>query len=343
MVRYDWGNGSKAEYQGPRPIHNISTDQYTELLAHAKEFYDYHDPAKTAIIQLVSSRIEENDSLLQPWQDNSCHHMHCFVRIIMPDGNLYSIGAEPDGRGFRSNFIQNATTTVDGSICQFDFDEFRSYKTDMMVTSIPITPDTANAVLSHISDIQRHIRFCFMYQNCSTVAGGIMQMAGIEMPERKFVLSYFFSIIAPDLTKIPFIGPVIGRVYGVALSYFSFIWNYHPDVQRVLSFTATIILYIPKKICVVFFNTIILLGGCTYGGDLPEHFEEQPLDDHTDLRPKNFSRLFRSFTDLFNDEICYVSHIQFIVNWQKEQSTTRVHIHSDKPFLRVMPQFGTRV
>lgn len=324
-----------------RPIHRLTSQENQDLLDHANKFFNtnpnpHPEIPKTAVLQIVSHLDPSNDLIPAIYERSPAYcFVHYSLRVIV-NGEVYSFGIEHDRQYADPILVRSLVSTSQGHMKQIDYEEFRSYKRNQFVTSIPISVDQANHVFQKVQDLET-ARFCFVHQNCCSMTTSFVEDLGYSLPERQYLPFYLLSFIIPDFTKLPVVGFIIAKICEVAKIVFTWIKDHTPDLIKTgISFTVTVILYIPKKITTFACNLLILsLGGFHNRLPLPDETESEVVT--ATLQPKRMSALISSFSDMFNDDIPTVFHSQLMVDWQESQDSTVYYEHNHNPRLCVNP------
>ncbi len=333
------------------PVYQLSQAEYQRTLQMARRFYETNQEVdvgvpKDCVIQFVTSpsrrlcatKTIENTPANRNLIENI--NSHVIMRIIQPNGDVYSFGLEMPAESqeflFHGGAMDRFMATVPAKVNMAgDYEEFRSFD-ERIVTGIPLTQGRANGII-HLMNTMGSIQFQFMRQNCSNLMRTVIQEAGYPPIDNRVKGGSVLVGIIPNAEHWPVIGPVIGLVKSVTTPVFNFFSNWTPEcIKTLLSFVWTVITYIPHKIGVVIVNLIQLkLGGGKQLYPLPEGVKEDEFYDNR--RIINFSRSIRSFWDIFKDETTVAYHSKQVIDWQKQQRSTFSEQYSGRPKLVVVP------
>jgi hypothetical protein len=219
-------NRDRAEYERIYPVAQLNEDGYKALAAHAQGFWSDKQPeidpgiAKPCILQVVTTG---RNRLPDMWlAKNFREHFpeHAGVRVIMPNGDVYSFGTElprPDERflACREHYMGSGLANLPVP----DYEEPRN-SDDRSIVAVPISPERAEQILDFVSRANKGIPFNFARQNCVRFAEVSLRLAGVTMSAR---VSYTELIghIVPRLSDIPYLGKIITLVSGVASKIFA--------------------------------------------------------------------------------------------------------------------------
>jgi len=264
------------------------------------------------------------------------------MRLVAPNGDVYSFGMEMPAESQEflwENMMAKLIGTVTARINKAgDYEEFRPHE-GRLVTSIPLTAQRADNIIDLVNQ-SGDIRFNFLRQNCSQLMTLVLKLAGYEVPTKTTAKEFFVDML-PDVKHIPFVGPVLDKVNQVYQSISHAGESITPaPIQNVFSFGKDIIFYIPKKIATVAINLLIrCLGGGKMLHALPEGVEDEELYT-TNNRFLNFSRVIRSWTDIFKEQTQEIFHSKYFIDWQKQQRSTFIQPANSKQGLAIVPPIG---
>jgi hypothetical protein len=332
-------------------ISRLESNERQRVLAHAKKFYETNPEVdqgvpKDWVVQFHASPSRQFVSSIPPLPDHPLLdnlvrnlNTHVGIRLIGPGGEVYSFGIEMpmDSQNFLwedglAKFLGTVTATVNKT---GDYEEFRPHPLGTYVTGIPLTSQRAGNILNLINRLGS-VRFNFLGQNCLNLAVIVLKEAGYHLDTRTTVKDTLYDML-PSVKHIPLIGPVIELVNQIFLKVFSAISFITPEcIKNIVTCVTDVVLFIPRKIGTVAINLFIRhFGGATMLHALPEGVEEEEIYDAG--RFLNFSRLIRSWTDLFKEQTQTVYHSKYFVEWQKEQKSTFHQPPSNLPKLSIVP------
>lgn len=339
------------------PVYQLNPDEYQRTLQTARRFYETNAEvdvgvAKDCVIQFVTSpsrrlcatKTVEDTPANQNLIENI--NSHVIMRLIMPNGDVYSFGLEMPAESqeflFNGGSMDRFMATVPAKVNKAgDYEEFRQFD-ERIVTGIPLTQARANGIIQMMNNMG-DIQFQFMRQNCSNLMRTVIQEAGYDPVDNRINGGSVLFGIIPNGEHWPVIGPVIGLVKSVTTPVFNFLGSWTPEfVKSALSFVWSVITYVPHKIGIVLVNLIQLkLGGGKMLYPLPEGVQEDEFYDNR--RIINFSRNIRSFWDMFKDETTVAYHSKHVIDWQKQQRSTFTEQYNGRPKLVVVPPVDTTV
>jgi hypothetical protein len=213
-----------------------------------------------------------------------------------------------------------------------DYEEFRQHE-GRSVTSIPLTSARCQNILDFISDTnQKHIRFQFMRQNCSTLAREVLQRSGYDVDNRTHGTTLIYETL-PNLNQLPKVGPWVSKIEEAK----NRVWMASPQlIKSSVDLTKTAVLFIPKKTGTVLFNLLAWkMGAGTMTQPLPKEMEDENL--YNKKKIQNFSSVIRSPTDLFKDETSVIYHSKYFIDWQEKQKSTFIEQYQGAPKLAIVP------
>ena len=330
------------------PIFQVTPEQHHKVLEHAREFYKTNPERdigipKDCVIQFFSSPRRESlipgfspfwkKVINNPLLDNLHRNIptHVGVRLFFPDGKVYSVGVHmaPDQQEqLLSNFFSNYLKTGDAKIPMLDYEEYRQHE-GRMVTSIPLTSERAMKILDRVDDLNsKQMRLQYMRQNCSQFVLEAVQLAGYDVDTRTTGLDVLASSL-PSLNQIPLVAKVCSATEKL--------WKNLPAlITKPIEFTAYVISYVPRKIGIILTNLLALkMGGAKQTTPLQQGLEDEEFYDKRQIQ--SFSKLIRSWKDIFKEETNAVYHTKYFLDWQKEQKSTFIEPYSGRPKLTLIP------
>lgn len=339
------------------PVYQLSQPEYQRTLAMARRFYETNPEVdvgipKDCVIQFVTSpsrRLCASKTIEDtPANQNLIENInsHVIMRLILPNGDVYSFGLEMPAESqeflFHGGAMDRFMATVPAKVNKAgDYEEFRQFD-ERIVTGIPLTQARADGIIRMMNNMG-DIQFQFMRQNCSNLMRTVIQEAGYEPIDNRVNGGSVLIGVIPNGEHWPVIGPVIGLIKSVTTPVFNCIGDWTPEfVKSVASFVWSVITYIPHKIGIVIVNLIQLkLGGGKQLYPLPEGVQEDEFYDNR--RIINFSRSIRSFWDMFKDETTVAYHSKQVIDWQRQQRSTFSEQYNGRPKLVVVPPAATTV
>ncbi len=333
------------------PIHRLNPIEYQSVLNQARRFYETNDEVdvgtpKDCVVQFMTSPSRRLCSTLDieeaPLLENFAENInaHIVMRLILPNGDVYSFGLEMPAESqeflFNNGTLTRFMATVPAKVNKAgDYEEFRSFH-ERHVTGIPLTSHRANHILQMLNQME-DVPFQFFRQNCSNLMRVVMRESGYTPVDNRTTLAESLWSALPNGDQLPYIGPVIGAIQSVTNPIFNFFNNWTPDcIKTGLFYLKAIVMYIPGKIGNFGLNLLILyLGGREKLYPLKEGVQEDEFyDTH---RFVNFSSLIRSFWDMFSDETTVLYHSKHFIQWQKQQRSTFTREYTGRPELVIVP------
>lgn len=327
-------------------IYQLSPEEYQRTLAFARRFYETNPEVdvgipKDCVLQYMTTSRKTIFAVADAGDEDhylnviSNAPIHVVVRLIMPDGKLYSCGIEvtAEGQEFMNN---NFFATVPAKVNKGgDYEEFREFD-KRIVTCIPLTNARAEGIINELNEMGT-IQFQYGRQNCSVLMRLVMRGAGYEPVNNQRSIASILIDSLPNLEHLPKIGPLIAKVQTVTTPIFKCIHNLIPKcVKVVFSTLKAVVLFIPGKIGNFVLNLLQLkLGAGKMLYPLPAGTAEDEFYDQRRLI--NFSSSIRSFWDMFKDETSTIYHSKPIIDWQKKQKSTFIEPYSGSPKLVVVP------
>ncbi len=333
------------------PIHRVSPEEYREILALARHFYETNPEvdqgvAKECVIQfatspsrrLCASRTIDN----VPKNKNLIANLntHVVMRLIFPNGDLYSFGLEMPAESQEFLFGKAPMATVPARINKAgDYEEFREFE-KRIVTGIPLTAARANGIIQMLNNMG-DVRFQFMRQNCSNLMRTVLQEVGYQPINNRMTAIDVLWGSVPNLEHLPVLGPIVAKIQLVTTPIFKCIGKITPQcIKTISSYISTAIWFIPKRIAIFLVNVIQwYLGGSEMLYPLEPGVSEDEFYDNR--RIIHFSRNIRSFWDLFKEETSIAYHSKQIIEWQKSQRSTFTEPYRGQPKLVILPSQAT--
>lgn len=330
-------------YDKPYSVYELTPAENAELITLAKKFYENNperDPGvtKDCVVQFFTApRIRKglpDHPLLENLHRNDFVHMS--MRLIK-EGKVYSFGLElpPEEANFvLSDLSSTFLATADAKISMLDYEEFRDHPKGMWVTSVPLSSQRAQNILSLVENLSHEqLRFNFLKQNCSALMHQVLQCAGYEVDIRTTGKAVLWEAL-PSLNQLPVIGGVVGKVEQCAQR----VWDALPACfTTALTFTRNVVMYIPDKIGTILTHLLIYkLGGAKKMTPLKDGVPEDEFYDKKGFH--NFSSVIRSWTDFFKDETSAVNHSKYFIDWQKQQASTFHEPKGTLPRMAILPR-----
>lgn len=250
---------------------------------------------------------------------------HVGLRLIDPSGKVYSLGYETPSWEMKYK-QQKIVGNYHVEISSLDYDEFTKFK-NRRVTSIPITSDQMKLALDRAEMYtQMKLRFNRIHQNCATYVTDIMRAAQLYTPPIACNLRDFFWDFIID---IPVIGTVLDKIKKVVVAIFELL-----SAIPIIGYVFDGFMYVANKILTVMANLLILSFGGSKGSKPHPDVPEDTLDNSQRLT--YFSRLIKSWKDLFKEDRDLIFSPKRMVDWQLKQPNTFIHPY-EGPKLYIAP------
>jgi hypothetical protein len=279
------------------------------------------------VLQVISTnRIQSKD-----WKTENlvkAYPEHATYRLITEDGKVYSFGFQMEQDEEAEVFSDSSypfpltfTKTTKTRITTPDYEEPRPFK-QKRITSVPITNERLESICRFVADENDGtLSFNFIRQNCATLGREVLKRAGVSTPER-WTLGFGLSQLLPNLERVPYVGKplkyVAGIISAIAEKIFAVIAAITPSIVQ------EGIYFIPRKISTLLANTFV----CLIGGrlsSLKEPLQDDVRDDLENTQKfTRFSRLIRTLSDFFRDDLSMVDAHLCLIDWQMKQKTTKI-------------------
>lgn len=326
------------------PVANMDPEDYDACLKEAQAFWNTNPEPdagkpKRCIFQVVTTNRKHSEywateNLAKAWPE------HATYRVIKPaaDGTIqvYSFGFQMEKSEEDEIFHDKSypfpltfTKTTQSKIATPDYEESRQFY-KKRITSLTMTDERADSILKSVEDLNAGggVRFNFIHQNCSTLGVLLLKLAGVVTLPVRWTLGYGLGTLLPDWEKIPVVGAplavVIGAIKSVAHKFFAALWSVTPNmVQEVVCF-------LPRKISTLLCNTLVAF----MGGNLASASVKKAEDTENELDNREkftcFSRLLRTVSDWFREDVSDVQPHLTLIDWQMNQQTTRIAYYENQ-------------
>lgn len=318
------------------PVTKLSQQEMDKLLTHAKHFDTHstsvldHSSIKGAI-QFVTHPDLAFD---QPYLQNLNAQMktHCGIRLITPDGDVYSFGF---GGDFQEHLLKNQSSqclaTINGQPKILDYLEFQKY-TQRLVTTIPLTQKQTEEILNQLNFYRANgVRFNILKQNCVRFGTHLLKFADISLDTRVSLIRTAWRSL-PNVEHFPLVGNVLGSVKKNGQKVWQVIAAKIPSfIKQIFAHIAAFILYIPHQLITCLLNFgLIMLGGKMGSANSSLELEQ----GHCSGQIENFDTLV---SNLFDSQAAYVHHSSIFIQWQLNQTSTEVYQYSGQPSMNLLP------
>lgn len=280
------------KYDAPFHVYELEPSLVARIQQHAQVFSA--DPQKDHVLQICTSlgklSAKANSILKAVGRKMASHYA---LRVLTPDGKLYSLGLRRDLGQQEEVGLATALGRVKGVVAMNDFDELRPHS-GRYITSIPITSEQAAKILH-----TKAYEFDYLDANCVKHTVNCLQIAQVPV-EAKVPLEKCINDIALSFfKKIPLIGGVVRTLSKLTAML--------PELPKPLT-------WLPNKILALFKNALIWSLGWTTSSALV---------------PKRSI----SAAELLDEELSNLHYPRALMRWQKQQPTTSCHSYTGKPEL----------
>lgn len=328
------------------PIAKLSSIEMQKVLNKAllcdKENQNPQD--LTAVIQFVSHpRPIFKTNLLKNL--NSQIPVHCGIRVISSNGDVYStgFGSTLDEDHYNSG-PWKFLGSINGQPTNIDYEEFRMHE-GRITTSIAVTQEAIEKILTRLNAYRDNgIRFNILKQNCMKLGTHILSYAGYKLDIKVSLGSMFYRCL-PDLNQIPLIGKPLKNVYNWSSNFCIKISSLIPlVVKNIFNIIANTFFYLPRKCSTVLKNILVYTLGGKIGSPSIVNNSSQLYDPEIGIDPgydpeeedclEDFKCLLGS---LFDDHASDINHSSIFINWQLNQPSTEVHPYGRQPSMKILP------
>lgn len=319
-------------YHFNEPFHVFELDKATlsKLQAYAQIFYygQAPNPAANYILQICTSTgvlCTKQGALLKKIGEKLASHYA--IRVITPQGEVYSFGLRRDIGELEFVDMSNALGKVKGRIAMNDYDELRPHS-GRYVTTVPITQEAANTILQGVMATNTGIpSFDYFDANCVELAERTLATAGVHVTTTEPLEGCLHDVAVAIFKNIPCLGAAVRKVRQVAKALFSNIPKVPVAVKTGYSFVASLVFFVPNKLLALCKNIFVWKMGWTC---------QSPA-----LAAIRTTRSI-SVVDFFNENLSNIRYPRHLLRWQKRQPTTYCHEYKGRPELALIPSDLTR-
>lgn len=294
------------------PIDLLDAKEYSALTEHAATFWNSYPEVdvgskKPCVLQFFTS---QTDQVTRNWLTEGildCAAKHVGMRLVDSDGRLYSFGVEvtQEFREFLKASSCPDTATGYSKIVIPDYTEHQHFDR-RFVTSIPLTTDRLEKIVSYIESINHGIGtpFCILRPNCMSFALKVLELGGVTMGGSMTVVEVV-QIALPRFEKVTASMSICKKIWGAVSAIFTAVCPPIIFVARSISFIASKTTNLVVNLALMYFSVTNRMGT---GGPFPK----------------------RSFRDLFADVI--IDHSVQLVRWQRALNHgTKCYFYKGKP------------
>ena len=216
FVHRDW-----SDYDRIYPVATLNRAGVRAAMAHAEKFWGEGqseiDPGteKPCVLQVLTTGREWEGLPKAWWSQNLRKHYpkHTSLRLILPDGSLYSFGAKMglQDEAFLCSPEHHLGTGL-STVPTPDYEESRK-SDDRTMIALPLSSERAGRILDFASEANKGISFNFARQNCVRFADVVLRLAGVRMtsqvPLGRLLLGTFPSLKVSD---VPYVGKGLAAI-----------------------------------------------------------------------------------------------------------------------------------
>ncbi len=324
-----WGFVPKGRFEGFEAFAQITPEALKTVVDHGKTFWspeqqkDRNGNERNCVIQVTANFKSRMGLPRTGWAKNAIETFnHIGIRVIDPNGKVYSFGYEMTDENNRATF--KSFKTFCGSANALgawpDFDVLRPFE-DCNVTTAAISEEGFNKVKKFIEE-NKGCRFNSIKQNCAKHVSLACKEVDIDIPIYQDAFEYLGGAL-PSLSQIPVIGKPLSWVAKVvscvARAIFKVIQFITPEIIK-LPFRA-----VWKSCKTVAGSLLALILGANKMKPRDPTDPRNQEDVIDPARMSSFSKVFRSWKDLFNPDISRVASSKKVMDWQRAQRTNAVH------------------
>lgn len=209
FVHQDW-----TEYDRLYPIAKLNEVGIRATMAHAQKFWGENQPEidpgveKPCVVQVMTTGRDWESLPNAWWANNLREHLpkHTSVRLMTPDGSLYSFGAK---MGLQTDAFLCAAGhhrlgTGVATVPTPDYEESRR-SDDRTMVALPLSEERAKQILTFANEANKGFSFNFLRQNCVRFADIVMKLSGVKMSSH-LSIEQFIADCLPRVSDIPYVG-----------------------------------------------------------------------------------------------------------------------------------------
>ena len=302
-----------------KPVDRLSSKEMNDLLTYAKRYKKTLDEPVLGsdkikgVIQFVTHpKTTFKHPILQ--NANAQMNVHCGIRLIMPNGDIYSFGF---GGDFQEHLLKKDPThcvaSINGQPKNFDYMEFQKFE-QRIETTIPLDEAQAETLLNQLNIYREHgVRFNVLKQNCVRFGTHLLHLVNIDVNTRVSLLTTFWRGL-PNIEHLPIIGTPLGSLKKISQRVYQTVDARIPSiVKQIFAQLSFLALYLPHKLATILIN----LGLIAIGGKMASFNSSLDPEKSSKLgQLENFDTLVSS---VFDDQSTDVYHSSIFINWQLNQ------------------------
>ncbi len=316
-------------FSKPFCVDELPIEYVTKLQEYSKTFYSAKNPdpspdvKKPYVLQICTSTgvlfRDSNRFLRGLFRKLATHYG---IRIITPNGEVYSFGYRRDVGERAYLRLATALGQVKGRIALNDFEESRPHD-GRYITTIPLSESAARIALNDIVETNERVpSFDWLHDNCIELTMRHLRFAGVNVQTQTPLEICIQDLMSGVVKNIPTVGPVIARISRVAKNVFNKLPTLPAPVRQLRDIVVSVIFYVPAKIgAIAKYIFVWAMGWTTASPTL------------ACVKP---GRSF-SIRHALNESYSNVHYPRKLLRWQKQQSTTHCHEYKGVPTFAVLP------
>ncbi|WP_068469518.1 hypothetical protein [Candidatus Protochlamydia phocaeensis] len=320
-----------------KPVAKLSEQEMARLLEHAGSFEADEQKGreasfpKDAVIQVFSHPRPMSE---KGWLKNLNAQVpvHCGIRIITKDGNVYSTGFGSTLTEDKYNTgLNKFLGTINGQPTIMDYEEFRPHE-GRITTSIPVSSEQAQNILDQLNGYRENtIRFNILKQNCMKLGTNVLGMAGVNLNLRMPLDAMLYRAL-PDLPGKP-IHSLKNRVNKLNAAIDK---RVPTAVKKAFDVLGKIVWFVPTKFGALLKNLLALSLGGHIGSPIKRNQADNSVKAELEEK-ENLEGFKRLVGSLFDEEASDIQHSSIFINWQLNQKSTVVHQYTGQPSMSILP------
>ncbi len=312
-------------FSQPFCVDELSQEYVKKVQEYAKGFYTEQNPDPTPdvqkpyVLQICTSTgvlfRDRNVFIRGLFKKLATHYG---IRIITPEGKVYSFGYRRDV-GERA-YVRTSTALgqVLGRVALNDFEESKPHD-GRYITTLPLSEEAFRKAIQDVVDLNcSQPSFDWLHANCIKITMRQLSFAGVDVQTETRLETCIKDVVNAVVKNIPTFGSPIIKIKKVAKQIFSYI----PALPLPIKKVRDIVLYIPAKIGAIAKYLLVWAVGWTTVSPSLACVRE--------------SRKF-SLWDALNQDYSNVHYPRKLLSWQKRQATTHCHTYTGVPAFVILP------
>ena len=318
------------------PVTRLSKVELDQLLSSARPFVFKSKLSEdslpiTGALQFVTHpNLRYQHPLLQNL--NTQMVTHCGMRLVMPDGAVYSFGL---GGEFTEHSIKSKSfqwlATINGQPKNIDYTEFQKHE-NTIVTTVPLNDFQSETILKQLNFYRsKGIRFNLLKQNCVRFGTHLLNFAGVSLNTRVSFSKIVWRAL-PNIECFPLFGSRLSKLKKFAQKQWQNIASKIPSiVKEIFALSLKVAFYLPNRLLTFALNIgMIAMGGRIASPNISLNLEK----NNSSQKLENFEVLV---PNVFDNESLYVYHSSSLIRWQLNQKTTEVYHYIGQPKMFILP------